>query len=103
MKNKKLAIEALKKDCEVQKAYWKDGKTCAIGCLGILAGCSVEDLRLANKSSIAYLPDLLCELRKAFDLTINELVNIENLNDDIPDLDERRAIIIDYIKSLPEE
>jgi len=103
MKNKQLAIDAIRNDCEVQASYFKNGKTCAIGCLGRLAGYSNDDMESCNDVPIGSFGLLANAIRKKFGLELSQMERIQKLNDYPMTLEDRRLSIVCYLQSLPED
>lgn len=83
MKNKARALEALAKDCQVKGYYYKNGETCAIGCLALLAGITVERLTIASGTPIIYdaNSDIYAAIRRTFGLELEAQERIQRLND----------------------
>lgn len=107
MKNKQLAISAIRKGCQLRERYYdpETKRTCAIGCLALLAGVSKKDLRLSAGIPIhcSGAPSVLREaISCKFGLSAVDQIKIQVKNDNEQDLEIRRALIIKFLESLPE-
>jgi hypothetical protein len=117
MKNKALAIEAIKNDCELQGRYWCDGKTCAVGKLAQLAGITDNELRLMGTACInansqfhdAQKGRLVLKTTDAiwekFGLSVRDLVEIQEANDHSRyyDLGIRRSEVAKVLEKFTDE
>lgn len=105
MKNKTLAIRAIQKDCQLQAEYYSRGKTCAIGCLALLSGVSKDTLKDGDATRICGFDDsvlrIALAISKRFDLSLTQLSEIQDMNDDSHnDIATRRRLIVKYLKSI---
>ena len=109
MKNKKLLLAAIAEDCKLRFRYINNaGETCAIGKLALLAGVSEETLRAAGKTTImsrepgddVLVDPIRDKIYEKFGLDECHLALIQELNDEIIFLKERRVQILGYLKGL---
>ncbi len=93
-------IEALAKDCEITCEYVRNGKTCAIGCLALMAGIPEQRLLSQNSQCIAGLSEgLLEDLQEATGLTRFELSVLQRRNDSKPtSIEDRRRSVTEFIR-----
>ncbi len=111
MKNKKLALAELAKDCKLKHQYLNgDGETCAIGRLAQLSAVPDDTLRKAGGASIENIsdPGIARAIADKFGLSMDEMRTIQRLNDDHSwhqelSTEERIAAVLKYVTSLPEE
>lgn len=106
MKNKELAINALGKDCEVVGQYVEDGKTCALGCLALLAGIDRDYLEQEEYNGEEITHNAMAPVAKAieemFGLNVFQQAAIQRTNDRTHGLKARRKAVLGVIESFEE-
>jgi chemotaxis signal transduction protein len=100
MKHKRNAIAALQKDCEITGHYYDNGKTCAVGCLALIAGMPAEQV----KQSI----NVITTVSDYFSLPVDSVSHIIALNDSVkmeePDhIKKRQNKVIAYLETIWED
>jgi hypothetical protein len=94
----------LQKDCEITGAFYNEGKTCAVGCLALLAGVPHEELEPLKVDGEI----VMRRVADYFGLRLDDIDQIITLNDEIetwePDhVQKRRDNVVEFIKTLWEE
>lgn len=105
MKNKAKVLEALAADCELVGRYCDEqGNTCALGCLGRMAGYTDYELRGLGKRVIDCCDLLQAAIYEKFGLTHEQQWQIQIRNDDSKyDREERRRAVCEYVATLSDE
>jgi hypothetical protein len=114
MKNIRLLEKAIKEDCEIKSNYIdKDGCTCAIGKLALVAGVPRHTLRKAGNAAIDVSSDdedtplgkinAVIKIREAihkkFGLSYDLQGSIQRQNDLYDTPEDRRVAILGFIAS----
>lgn len=100
MKNKSLAIRAIKSDCMISGLHMDDeGNTCAIGMLALKAGVAKRTVQRASGSILAN-PPLYRAIEKKFGLSVDQQSDVQRLNDMWSTPAPRRKSILAYLKTL---
>jgi hypothetical protein len=103
MKNKRMAIKAIKEDCQIRCRYInKKGDTCAIGKLALLAGVRRSVLRKLGSDRIS---EEVCNavssaITRKFGLDASNQDRIQILNDHNNTIKSRRNSIVNYLETL---
>lgn len=107
LKNKDKMIAALQKDCEIRHTYVRGQKTCALGCLALLAGIprsffddtDKERGEKVNKRRIGdeRLESVAKAITKKFGLTLDQQMSIQQQNDWTETVAERRDRVVGLI------
>lgn len=105
---KQKAIDLIKADCQLRERYvdhlGDSDDTCAVGCLALAAGVKRKRFDgMNNTAFISMLGDVADAIRSKFGLSVNQQVVIQELNDGVMELEERRYRIVDYLQSLTTE
>lgn len=119
MKNKAQAIEAIQNDCEISHRYYQNGQTCAIGGLLLAVDPTFDfqalELTETNVHAIAYqtamgfsegpedTQSMRTLLMEHFGFKATELAIIQAINDRYGSPEVRRAEIIMFIETIPED
>lgn len=103
MKNKKLAIRLLSRDCEITCQYVNGKNTCAVGCLALASGVSRAALKKVNDLAVtAYeVVPLTEKIWDKFGLGLAALRKIQTANDNHETVDERRRAVLHLIQLIP--
>lgn len=115
MRNKQQAIEVIQNDAEIRCQYINhEGQTCAIGGLAKAAGL---DLGFLLKHTAAagtsngmgilykgrYIGRVRAAIRKHFNLTPEQMWDIQERNDRFKERQDRQQSIIEYLLTLEDE
>lgn len=103
------AIKVIKKDATGRLEYYRPhyrpqsgGDACVIGGLALAAGVKPERLIRDNTVAIIFsdLDDVAEAIKVKFGLDRMELAGLQEINDETPDLIERRKRLIERLKTL---
>jgi hypothetical protein len=101
MKNKAMAIKAIKQDCLIQLEYINEmGQTCPIGRLALESGVRKRTLEKAGSDSISTKYSISRPITKKFGIPLRDQMWIQRLNDTIHSLPKRRSRIVAFLKTL---
>lgn len=103
MKNKRLALKLLAKDCQIGGEYIDGNKTCAVGCLAIAAGVKKAHLAEVNEWPIysRYLAKTRESIKLKFGLSGDELEDIQYANDKADTVEDRRKAVLKVVEAIP--
>lgn len=87
----------LASDCKLAGEYYSRGQTCAIGALALAAGVKKKLLKEQNDAGIdcKIMKPVASRIRKKFGMSIDEMAEIQEANDNImDDVKERRREVL---------
>jgi hypothetical protein len=102
MKYKQNAIAALRQDCEITGSFYCQGKTCAVGCLAIMAGT------IPSEFSFMRHLEVINRVANYFGIGVHEVHKIMELNDSIAvhesnHIKKRQDKVIAYLETIWED
>lgn len=102
MKNKRLALKLLAKDCELAHQYVQGGKTCAVGCLALASGVSRRTLIRYGKIWISdgRLFFVAARIQEKFSLSTRQLELIQETNDRCTTTADRRKAVLKVVRAI---